>query len=123
MKPRNGEEPLEQGTIINVNLNPVQGHEQFGYRPVVVVSNEEIQLLTGMTMVMPITSSGRKLPIDVEIKKTLVLSNNQSDIYGRVLTYKSRTIDLSQSGRDYEILGTMKTELIQQIINNLKLGL
>lgn len=122
MQSRNGEEPLKQGTIINVNLDPVHGHEQAGYRPVVVVSNEEIQFLTGMTMVMPITSSGRPLPIDVEIKKTLV-RNNQSEIYGRVLTYQCRTIDLSKSGRDYEILGTMKKEMIQQIISNLKLGL
>lgn len=31
---------LKQGDIIKLNFNPQSGHEQAGYRPALVVSNE-----------------------------------------------------------------------------------
>ena len=30
---------VKQGTIIKINFNPQAGHEQAGYRPAVVISN------------------------------------------------------------------------------------
>lgn len=30
---------VKQGDIIKLNFNPQAGHEQFGYRPAVVLSN------------------------------------------------------------------------------------
>ena len=31
---------VKQGTIIKINFNPQSGHEQAGYRPAVVISND-----------------------------------------------------------------------------------
>lgn len=37
---------VSQGDIIKVNFNPQKGHEQAGYRPAVVVSNDFFNLKT-----------------------------------------------------------------------------
>ena len=37
--------PIERGQIYFVNLNPVEGHEQAGHRPVLVLSRNSINRL------------------------------------------------------------------------------
>jgi mRNA interferase ChpB len=41
-----------------VSLDPTQGHEQRGHRPVLVVSPAPFNQLTGAPLVVPITSGG-----------------------------------------------------------------
>jgi mRNA interferase ChpB len=53
-----------------VSLNPVQGREQQGHRPVLVVSPTEFNLATRLPVVVPITNGGglaRRLGFAVEI--------------------------------------------------------
>ena len=46
---------VKQGDIIKINFNPQAGHEQAGYRPAVVVSNNLFNKITNLTFVCPIT--------------------------------------------------------------------
>jgi mRNA interferase ChpB len=41
-----------------VSLDPAEGHEQRGYRPVVIVSATQFNEMTGLPVVLPITSGG-----------------------------------------------------------------
>lgn len=41
-----------------VSLEPTQGHEQRGFRPVLVISPDEFNRLTRAPMVLPITNGG-----------------------------------------------------------------
>lgn len=45
-----------RGDIIWADLNPVKGHEQAGYRPVLVVSHEIFNERSGTVIVMALTS-------------------------------------------------------------------
>jgi mRNA-degrading endonuclease toxin of MazEF toxin-antitoxin module len=47
-----------RGDIYLVSLDPTQGHEQQGTRPVLVVSPDRFNALTGVPLVVPITTGG-----------------------------------------------------------------
>jgi mRNA interferase ChpB len=50
---------MERGDIYLVSLDPTEGHEQRGKRPVLVVSPTEFNALTKTPIVVPITSGGQ----------------------------------------------------------------
>jgi mRNA-degrading endonuclease toxin of MazEF toxin-antitoxin module len=50
---------MKRGDIWLVGLDPTQGHEQRGRRPVLIVSPEAFNRVTGVPVVVPITSGGR----------------------------------------------------------------
>lgn len=49
---------MERGDIYLVGLDPVLGNEQQGSRPVLVVTIKAFNQLTGVPVVLPITSGG-----------------------------------------------------------------
>jgi mRNA-degrading endonuclease toxin of MazEF toxin-antitoxin module len=50
---------MKRGEIWLVALDPTQGHEQKGRRPVLIVSPEAFNRTTGVPVVLPITSGGK----------------------------------------------------------------
>ncbi|HIU10506.1 MAG TPA: type II toxin-antitoxin system PemK/MazF family toxin [Candidatus Avidehalobacter gallistercoris] len=62
---------LKRGDIFFAELNPVQGSEQGGVRPVLVVQNDVGNNFSPTTIILPITSklSKAKLPTHVEISR------------------------------------------------------
>jgi mRNA-degrading endonuclease toxin of MazEF toxin-antitoxin module len=50
---------MKRGEIWLVGLDPAQGHEQKGRRPVLIVSPEAFNRVTKVPVVVPITSGGR----------------------------------------------------------------
>ncbi len=49
---------MERGDIYLVSLDPTAGREQLGKRPVLVISPGRFNRLTGVPVVLPITSGG-----------------------------------------------------------------
>jgi mRNA interferase ChpB len=49
---------MERGDVYLVSLDPTTGHEQQGKRPVLVISPGRFNRLTGVPVVLPITSVG-----------------------------------------------------------------
>jgi mRNA-degrading endonuclease toxin of MazEF toxin-antitoxin module len=49
---------MKRGEIWLVSLDPSQGHEQTGRRPVLIVSPEAFNLVTKVPVVLPVTSGG-----------------------------------------------------------------
>lgn len=82
---------LKRGDIFFAELNPVQGSEQGGVRPVLVVQNDVGNNFSPTTIVLPITSrmSKAKLPTHV------ALSRRESGLSrdSVVLAEQIRTID------------------------------
>ncbi|MGI5825189.1 MAG: type II toxin-antitoxin system PemK/MazF family toxin [Bacillota bacterium] len=82
---------LKRGEIFFAELNPVQGSEQGGIRPVLVVQNDVGNSHSPTTIILPITSrlTKAKLPTHVELSK--VESGLARDSV--VLAEQIRTID------------------------------
>jgi mRNA interferase MazF len=58
-----------RGEIWFANLNPVQGHEQAGRRPVLIVSENRFNASAAeLVTVLPITSTKRPHPTRVELR-------------------------------------------------------
>jgi mRNA interferase ChpB len=49
---------MERGDVYMVSLDPTAGHEQHGKRPVLVISPGKFNRLTGVPVVLPITTGG-----------------------------------------------------------------
>jgi mRNA-degrading endonuclease toxin of MazEF toxin-antitoxin module len=49
---------VRRGEIYLVSLDPTAGHEQQGTRPVLIVSPDRFNTVTGVPIVVPITSGG-----------------------------------------------------------------
>lgn len=59
---------LGPGTVAWAVLEPVQGREQDGHRPVLVVSSSEyVESVTSLAIVLPITTSERGWPNHVPV--------------------------------------------------------
>lgn len=49
---------MKRGEIWLVGLDPTQGHEQKGHRPVLILTTEPFNRLTKVPVVVPITGGG-----------------------------------------------------------------
>jgi mRNA interferase MazF len=57
-----------QWAVVNADLDPVRGSEQWGARPVVIVSNEAFNQAMPTVTVLPLTSTQRRLyPSEVSL--------------------------------------------------------
>jgi mRNA interferase MazF len=59
-----------RGEIYWVDLNPVRGHEQAGYRPVVIISHDVFNQRSGTVIALAITSQPQRagFPLTFELK-------------------------------------------------------
>lgn len=56
--------------IVFVDLNPIKGHEQKGFRAAVIISNNPFNQFTKMVIVCPITSNTKEFPTHYCLKDT-----------------------------------------------------
>ena len=61
----------QQGDIIKVNLNPRIGHEQQGFRPVIILSNNIVSKFTNVVITAPISTTKRRLPLYYDLPDNL----------------------------------------------------
>lgn len=97
---------VNQGDIIKVNFNPQRGHEQAGYRPALVVSNNVFNEKTNLTMVCPITNTDNKFPLHISLDK-------RTKTTGVVLCEHIRTLDLN--AREYKFVESIPEDILQQV--------
>ena len=76
----------KQGDIVFLDFNPTIGHEQKGFRPAVVISNNIFNINTKMIMICPITSNEKEFPTHYKLEDT-------KKVHGAVLCEHIRSID------------------------------
>lgn len=76
----------KQKDIVFLDFNPSIGHEQKGYRPALVISNNVFNKNTKMVIVCPITSNEKEFP-------THYLLRSSKRVHGSVLCEHIRSID------------------------------
>ena len=76
----------KQGDIVFLDFNPTIGHEQKGFRPAVVISNNIFNINTKMVMVCPITSNKKEFPTHYKLEDT-------KKVHGAVICEHIRSID------------------------------
>ncbi len=78
---------FSQGDIIEFDFSPSKGHEPMGRRPAIVVSSDEFNVSTSMTLVCPVTTRKDGFPLHLDLPTGL-------ETYGCVPMEQVRAFDL-----------------------------
>ncbi len=97
---------VKQGDIIKINFNPQAGHEQAGYRPAVVVSNNAFNRRCSRTLVCPITNTVTPYPLHVPLSGTVTT--------GVVMCEQIRSLDLN--ARPHSFVEKVPERLLDEIL-------
>jgi mRNA interferase ChpB len=93
---------MRRGDIYMVDLDPTEGREQHGHRPVVVVSSDAFNRLTQCPVILPITSGG-DFARSIGFAVSLMGAGTQT--VGVVRCDQPRVLDLrARNGRKVESL-------------------
>jgi mRNA interferase ChpB len=104
---------MRRGEVYMVDLEPTQGREQRGHRPVVIVSPDAFNRATGLPVILPITNGGdfaRRIGFAVPLTGTKTT--------GVVRCDQPRVLDLNaRNGRKVETLpGTIMDEVLARAV-------
>ena len=98
---------MKQGDIIKLDLSPTSGHEQSGYRPAVVVSNDFVLTKTNMVYVALITSSKNKFPLHVTL-------DDRTATRGDILCEQVKAVDLA--ARQFIVVEHLPDDLLEKVL-------
>lgn len=98
---------VKQGDIIKMNFDPQSGHEQAGYRPAVIISNDFFHVKTNLAIVCPITNTMKVFPLHIPL-------DSRTKTTGVVLCEHIKAVDLTTRG--YKVVETMPDDLLDEII-------
>lgn len=98
---------VRQGDIIKLDFNPQSGHEQAGYRPAVVISNDFFNEKTGLTIVCRVTNTKRPFPLHVEL-------DNRTETTGVILCEHIKALDLS--ARPHRVVERLPDDLLGEVL-------
>ncbi|GHV10235.1 mRNA interferase PemK [Campylobacterota bacterium] len=87
----------QQGEIIKVDLNPRKGHEQQGFRPVIVLSDNIVSQFSNVVIVAPISTTKRRLPLYVDLPTDLATKGTVLLDQIVTLDYKARTFEFVEA--------------------------
>lgn len=99
---------VKQGDIIKINLNPQKGHEQSGYRPAVIISNNFFNARTNVVIACPITNTRNAFPLHVSLDERTLTS-------GVILCEHIKTLDLKASS--YKLIETLPADILEKVID------
>ncbi|MCA2710504.1 MAG: type II toxin-antitoxin system PemK/MazF family toxin [Microcystis sp. M015S2] len=103
-------EQLKRGEVWLANLNPAQGSEQAGIRPIIIFQNDIVSQFSTTTIAIPLTTNQRRasLPICLLIRQ----GDGGLSQDSVALCFQIRVLDKT---RLIQRLGLLRTETIAQL--------
>ena len=98
---------VRQGDIIKVDFNPQAGHEQAGYRPALVISNNFFNEKANLTIVCPITNTNNHFPLHIPL-------DSRTETTGVILCEHVRALDLR--ARPYKVVEKLPKDLLDTVV-------
>ena len=99
---------VKQGDIIKVDLDPQAGHEQPGYRPAIVISNDVFNKKTNLTIVCPITNTNNRFPLHIPL-------DERTETMGVILCEHIKALDLNARG--YRVVEPLPEDILSKVID------
>lgn len=97
---------VSQGDIIKISFNPVSDHEQAGFRPVLVVSNNTFNSNTNLVIAAPISNTDNGFPLHLPLEK--------EKTSGFVLCEHIWTLDIKSGG--YKFVEKVRDEKLDEVL-------
>lgn len=99
---------VKQGTIVKINFNPQAGHEQAGYRPAVVISNNFFNEKAKLAIVCPITNTNNHFPLHISL-------DERTKTKGVILCEHIKALDLNS--RKYKEIEKLPKDILDKVID------
>jgi mRNA interferase MazF len=97
----------QQGDIITIDRDPRMGHEQQGFRPVIILSNNIVSQYTNVVIVAPISTTQRRLPLYRDLPDNL-------NTKGTVLLDQLVTLDYK--ARSFKFIEKAPSDFLTQLL-------
>jgi len=97
----------QQGDIIKLDLDPRKGHEQQGFRPVIVLSNNIVSQYTNVVIAAPISTTQRRLPLYRDLPDNFITK-------GTVLLDQLVTLDYK--ARSFQFIEKVSSDFLLQLL-------
>lgn len=101
---------VKQGDIVKVNFNPQHGHEQAGYRPALIISNDIFNEQTKLAIVCPITNTDNNFPLHISL-------DERTTTTGVILCEHVRTLDLN--ARPNRFVEKLPDDILERVIDTI----
>lgn len=101
---------MKQRDIYLVNLNPTQGNEQRGIRPVVIISGNTMNKNLGIFIICPLSSQIKNYASCVVLKKNNI---NQLEQDSEIITFQIRTVSKE---RFIKKIGEINQEELKEVV-------
>jgi mRNA interferase MazF len=102
---------FKQGDIIKLVLSPTKGNEQSGFRPAVIVSNDDFNAVSNNKIICPITSTNKEYPTHVPL-------DERTKTHGFVMCDQIRTVTPTE--RQAEFTETIPNDILDEILDILQ---
>lgn len=99
---------VKQGDIIKVNFNPQKGHEQAGFRPAIVISNDFFNDKAKLAIVCPITNTNNHFPLHIPL-------DERTETKGNILCEHVKALDLN--ARPYKVIERVPQDILSTVID------
>lgn len=103
---------VKQGDILKVNLNQIKGHEQAGYRPVLIISSNEYIKHTNLVIACPISNTANKFPLHIPL-------DDRTKTTGSILCQHIKTLDINARG--YEYIEKIPDDILKYVLDIIKI--
>ena len=98
----------EQGDIITIDLDPRMGHEQQGFRPVIVLSNDIVSKYSNVIIAAPISTTQRRLPLYQSLP---------DNIKTKGIVLLDQLITLDYKARSAKYIEKVSVEFLNHLLN------
>jgi mRNA interferase MazF len=102
---------VKQGDIVWLDFSPQAGHEQKGWRPALVLSNDSLNKFSKFTLACPITNTDKGHPFHVKL-------DNRTKTTGVILCDQARMSDIK--ARKYEHIEKIPYDILVEVLDILK---
>ena len=107
---------MKQGEIWYTNLNPVEGSEQAGFRPVVIISGNLLNQYANVVICAPLTTKIKNYHGNLILNPS---SQNGLQETSEVLTLHVRSISKSRLKKHVGTISKLELKQIQTCLNEL----
>ena len=101
----------KRGDIVWLEFSPQIGHEQSGFRPALIISEEIYNRKTGLCLTMPITSKIKGYPFEVNLKT--------KKVEGVILSDQIKSLDFKL--RKIKFCDKIDDKTFEMVLNKLSL--
>ena len=100
-----------RGDIVKLDFDPTLGREQAGYRPALIITEQQFNQATRLALACPITSKVKGFNLEVILPDGLITT-------GVILTFQVKTIDWIE--RQVKYVESLPTEVMAEVTAKLQ---